>query len=125
MKDYVKNVSSVSSVGTITLDNIDGALGNVTVELKLHFKDNQSDGLTHTLSSGKSIYLMNYVLSIEKVNADLYSSITTMPIEIVYDYLLPSNFKLSIIDEVNGVGITTDLTNSYYFNTIDISLLWF
>ena len=121
VKDYIKNVSSVLSVGTITLDNIVGALGNVTVELKLHFKDNQSDGLTHTLSSGKSIYLMNYVLSIEKVNADLYSSITTMPIEIVYDYLLPSNFKLSIIDEVNGVGITTDLTNSYYFNTIDIS----
>ena len=125
--DYTKNILSPAKRGTIALDHVEGALGEVGITLQLKFKDNQNDKNSHSLSSQATSYTMNYEFEVTKTIADSFSATTTLPIDLYFNYRLPTTYSISIKDEANAVDITTGLAESYYLNTItpssDINLV--
>ena len=125
--DYTKNILSPAKRGTIALDHVEGALGEVGITLQLKFKDNQNDNNSHSLSSQATSYTMNYEFAVTKTIADSFSASTTLPIDLYFNYRLPTTYSISIKDEANAVDITTGLAESYYLNTItpssDINLV--
>ena len=125
--DYTKNILSPAKRGTIALDHVEGALGEVGITLQLKFKDNQNDNNSHSLSSQATSYTMNYEFEVTKTIADSFSATTTLPIDLYFNYRLPTSYSISIKDEANAVDITTGLAESYYLNTItpssDINLV--
>ncbi|MDY6142182.1 MAG: hypothetical protein SPI52_05645 [Bacilli bacterium] len=125
--DYTKNILSPAKTGTIALDHVEGALGEVGITLQLKFKDNQNDNNSHSLSSQATSYTMNYEFEVTKTIADSFSASTTLPIDLYFNYRLPTSYSISIKDEANAVDITTGLAESYYLNTItpssDINLV--
>ena len=125
--DYTKNILSPAKRGTIALDHVEGALGEVGITLQLKFKDNQNDKNSHSLSSQATSYTMNYEFEVTKTIADSFSATTTLPIDLYFNYRLPTSYSISIKDEANAVDITTGLAESYYLNTItpssDINLV--
>ena len=125
--DYTKNILSPSKRGTIALDHVEGALGEVGITLQLKFKDNQNDKNSHSLSSQTTSYTMNYEFEVTKTIADSFSATNTLPIDLYFNYRLPTTYSISIKDEANAVDITTGLAESYYLNTItpssDINLV--
>ncbi|MDY2746549.1 MAG: hypothetical protein SOV57_05025, partial [Bacilli bacterium] len=125
--DYTKNILSPAKAGTIALDHVEGALGEVGITLQLKFKDNQNDNNSHSLSSQATSYTMNYEFEVTKTIADSFSASTTLPIDLYFNYRLPTSYSISIKDEANAVDITTGLAESYYLNTItpssDINLV--
>ncbi|MCI6155815.1 MAG: hypothetical protein MR674_03895, partial [Erysipelotrichaceae bacterium] len=125
--DYTKNILSPAKSGTIALDHVEGALGEVGITLQLKFKDNQNDNNSHSLSSQATSYTMNYEFEVTKTIADSFSASTTLPIDLYFNYRLPTSYSISIKDEANAVDITTGLAESYYLNTItpssDINLV--
>ena len=125
--DYTKNILSPAKRGTIALDHVEGALGEVGITLQLKFKDNQNDKNSHSLSSQAISYTMNYEFAVTKTIADSFSATTTLPIDLYFNYRLPTTYSISIKDEANAVDITTGLAESYYLNTItpssDINLV--
>ena len=125
--NYTKNILSPAKRGTIALDHVEGALGEVGITLQLKFKDNQNDKNSHSLSSQTTSYTMNYEFEVTKTIADSFSATTTLPIDLYFNYRLPTSYSISIKDEANAVDITTGLAESYYLNTItpssDINLV--
>ena len=125
--DYTKNILSPAKRGTIALDHVEGALGEVGITLQLKFKDNQNDKNSHSLSSQTTSYTMNYEFEVTKTIADSFSATNTLPIDLYFNYILPTTYSISIKDEANAVDITTGLAESYYLNTItpssDINLV--
>ena len=125
--DYTKNILSPAKRGTIALDHVEGALGEVGITLQLKFKDNQNDKNSHSLSSQTTSYTMNYEFAVTKTIADSFSATNTLPIDLYFNYRLPTSYSISIKDEANAVDITTGLAESYYLNTItpssDINLV--
>ena len=126
--DYTKNILSPAKTGTIALDHVEGALGEVGITLQLKFKDNQNDNNSHSLSSQATSYTMNYEFEVTKTIADnSIEDATTLPIDLYFNYRLPTSYSISIKDEANAVDITTGLAESYYLNTItpssDINLV--
>ena len=126
--DYTKNILSPAKRGTIALDHVEGALGEVGITLQLKFKDNQNDNNSHSLSSQATSYTMNYEFEVTKTIADnSLEDATTLPIDLYFNYRLPTTYSISIKDEANAVDITTGLAESYYLNTItpssDINLV--
>ena len=119
--DYTKNILSPAKRGTIALDHVEGALGEVGITLQLKFKDNQNDKNSHSLSSQTTSYTMNYEFEVTKTIADSFSATTTLPIDLYFNYRLPTTYSISIKDDANAVDITTGLAESYYLNTISPS----
>lgn len=111
---YTKHVDSVSEKGIITLDNIQGQPGNVTVKATLNFNDYQSDGAVHSLELAQAEYAMNYSFEVSKVVADVSGfSTEAMAVTLNFNSLLPNGYKIKITDEANSIDLTSDLTNEY------------
>ncbi|MGN0817821.1 MAG: hypothetical protein ACI4L9_02520 [Candidatus Coproplasma sp.] len=116
---YTKRVDGVSEKGIITLDNIEGEVGNVTVTATLNFKDNQSDGAVRSLMLAQAEYAMNYSFEVTKVTADFSGySTENMLITLDFDYLLPEGYKIKISDQDNSLDKTIDLTRQYSFSDL-------
>ena len=110
---YTKHVDGVSEKGVITLDNIQGEIGNVTVKATLNFTDYQSDGAVHSLQLAQAEYALNYSFEVSKVLADVSGYSTEMPVTLNFNYTLPDGYKIKITDEANALSLTSDLTNEY------------
>ena len=111
----VKHVDSVEASGVVILDNLVGAPGNVSVTATLSFRDNQSNGATHTLGTGASAYAMDYRFSVTSVSADISQGASTIPVVMKFDYQIPSNYSISIKDTVNGIDLLIEPMDEYYF----------
>ena len=81
----------------------------------------ENDKNSHSLSSQTASYTMNYEFEVTKTIADSFSATTTLPIDLYFNYRLPTTYSISIKDEANAVDITTGLAESYYLNTISPS----
>lgn len=116
---YVKHVDGIAESGTIVLDHIEGEVGNVTVTGTLNFKDNQSDGATHSVSIDQAVYAMNYSLEVTNVLADISGfSSETMLVTLELEYRLPENYVIAISDEDNSLSFISDLTRQVSFSEL-------
>ena len=116
---YVKHVDGIAESGTIVLDHIEGEVGNVTVTGTLNFKDNQSDGATHSVSIDQAVYAMNYSLEVTNVLADISGfSSETMLVTLELEYRLPENYVIAISDEDNSFSFISDLTRQVSFSEL-------
>ena len=114
----VKHIDSVAASGVVILDNLTGEPGNVSVTATLSFRDNQSDGATHTLSYGTVFYDLRYRFSVTGVYADISQGASTIPVTMKFDCQIPSTYSISIMDKENEIYITVPPTNEYYFNAV-------
>ena len=116
---YVKHVDGIAESGTIVLDHIEGEVGNVTVTGTLNFKDNQSDGATHSVSIDQAVYAMNYSFEVTNVLADISGfSSETMLVTLELEYRLPENYVIAISDEDNSLSFISDLTRQVSFSEL-------
>ncbi len=114
----VKQIDGIEASGVVILDNLTGAPGNVSVTATLSFRDNQSDGATHTLGTGASAYAMDYRFSVTSVSADISQGASTIPVVMKFDYQIPSNYSISIKDTVNGIDLLIEPMDEYYFDEV-------
>ena len=117
----VKHLDGVEASGVVILDNLTGAPGNISVTATLLFKDNQSDGATHTLSSGTSVYTMDYRFSVTGVYADISQGASTIPVVMKFDCQLPSTYSISIKDKENEIDLLIAPMNEFYFDEIPMN----
>lgn len=114
----VKHIDSVAASGVVILDNLTGEPGNVSVTATLSFRDNQSDGATHTLDCGTAFYDLRYRFSVTGVYADISQGASTIPVTMKFDCQIPSSYSISIMDKENEIYITVPPTNEYYFDEV-------
>ncbi|MGM9972011.1 MAG: hypothetical protein ACI35W_06350, partial [Anaeroplasmataceae bacterium] len=117
---YTKDVNTVASSGTITLDCITGEIGTVSITPELTFKDNTTSATSHTITMISKAYEMNYSFEVTSVKADLSDGGSTIPITMSFSYDLPSTYSISITDG-NSLDITTEVCDEYYFDSLDSS----
>lgn len=114
----VKQIDGIAASGVVILDNLTGAPGNVSVTATLSFKDNQSDGATHTLGTEASAYAMDYRFSVTGVSADISQGASAIPVVMKFDCQIPSNYSISIKDTVNGIDLLIEPMDEYYFAAV-------
>lgn len=119
---YSLAIENILEKGFITLDSFNKDLGKVKINGKFYFKDNCSSGQYSSINLLEKEYDLSYSFNVEKVIADLSMYDTLIPVTMKFDYVLPNDYQINIINGNDGTTNTIPVTDEYYISGLDNSM---
>lgn len=114
-----KTIQNLEKFGTIILDEYNGEIGNLSLSGELEFQDDLLDSYKHKIPINDNHYDMTYKLEVTSLRADLTGPKTDyIPLSFEFDYLLPSDYSITIYNQDRTIDEKFALRDSYYLNKI-------